>query len=149
MPSAFKQTCICRKAKRKRVGESGWEGEGWVGGLTLGRGDRESFFHTQLSWDRMGLPAQGQKKDDGKKRFCCRSFPYVVSRMGGENVSSDFVMAQKKNKKHKLDEEENFAISNHQKFMRHKMRQKTEGVALSLLGGWTADDGGGHRRKIK
>lgn len=98
MPSAFKQTCICRKAKRKRVGESGWEGEGWVGGLTLGRGDRESFFHTQLSWDRMGLPAQGQKKDDGKKRFCCRSFPYVVSRMGGENVSSDFVMAQKKTK---------------------------------------------------
>lgn len=24
--------------------------------------------------------------------------------------------------------------------MRHKMRQKTGGVALSLLGGWTTDD---------
>lgn len=43
---------------------------------------------------------------------------------GGGNVSSDFLMAEKQNK-HKLDdEEENFEISNHQKFMRHKMRQK-------------------------
>lgn len=71
----------------------------------------------------MGLPAQGQKKDDGKKRFCCRSFPYVVSKMGGGCFFRSH-MAQKN--KHKLDEEENFEFSNHQKFMRHKMRQKRE-----------------------
>lgn len=71
----------------------------------------------------MGLPAQGQKKDDGKKRFCCRSFPYVVSKMGGGCFFRS-LMAQKN--KHKLDEEENFDFSNHQKFMRHKMRQKRE-----------------------
>jgi len=34
----------------------------------------------------------------------------------------------------------NFEFSNHQKFMRHKMRQKTGGAALSLLVGWTTDD---------
>lgn len=37
---------------------------------------------------------------------------------------------------HKRDEEERFEFSNHLKFMRHEMRAKTGGVALSLLGGW-------------
>ncbi len=72
----------------------------------------------------MGLPEQGQKKDDGKKRFCCRSFPYVVSKNGGRECFFRSHVAQ--GNKHKLDEEENFEFSNHQKFMRHKMRQKRE-----------------------
>lgn len=59
----------------------------------------------------MGLPAQGQNKDDGKKRFCCRSFPYAVSKMG-VGVGGMFLP-------HQLDD-----ISNHQEFMRHRMRLK-------------------------
>lgn len=116
------------------------------GGLTLGRGNRESFFHTQLSWDRMGLPAQGQKKDDGKKRFCCRSFPYVVSKMGGGCFFRSH-MAQKINTN----------LMRRRRTLNFPTTKSSCGTRWGKNGrsgfilAWRMDDGwwGGHQRKSK
>lgn len=94
-----------RHVYAERLKEGRWGETGWRGGVgvTLGRGDRgESFSHTTFLRQN-GVACTRPKKDDGKKRFCCRSFPYVVSKMGrwGEGCSFRSHMAQNKQIKHK------------------------------------------------
>lgn len=69
-----------------------------------------------------GVACTRPKKNDDKKRFCCRSFPFAVVGVGGLGGRCF---------QHKLDEE-NFDISNHQKFMRHKMGLKRKGEGGEL-----------------
>lgn len=76
--------------------------------------------------------------DDGKKRFCCR-FPTLYREWGsgaGAGAGGVGVLFLQ----HKLDEED-FDISNHQKFMRHTMRlERREGLYPCLEGGRQMED---------
>lgn len=150
-----------RHVYAERLKERGWVSrDGRVRGEGDGRGGRSgeeagshSFTHNFLETE-WGCLHKAKKRMMARKDFVAVHFPTLYREWRGAGgcvggMSLQIFSWQEKKKKHKVDEEENFEISNHQKFMRHKMRLKTEGVALSLLGGWTADDGGGHRRKIK
>lgn len=80
MPSAFKQTCICRKAKRKRVSRMG--GGGYRSGEETGS---HSFTHNFLKTE-WGCLHKAKKRVMARKDFVAVHFP-TLYREGGD-VSS-------------------------------------------------------------
>lgn len=83
-----------------------------------------SFTHNFLETE-WGCLHKAKKRMMARKDFVAVHFP-MLYRKWGEDVSLEAIWHKKNKTKHKLDEEENFEFSNHQKFMRHKMRQKRE-----------------------
>lgn len=83
MPSAFKQTCICRKAKRKKVGELGWRGRVGGGGYAQGRETgSHSFTHNFLETE-WGCLHKAKKRMMARKDFVAVHFPIENGRGGG------------------------------------------------------------------
>lgn len=102
----------------------------------------------------MGLPEQGQKRMMARKDFVAVHFPTLYQEWGGEGGGMFLQIILWQNEKKptttELDEEENFEISNHQKFMRHKMRQKCEEWLYPCLedGRRMMEDDTAERKKI-
>lgn len=100
MPSAFKQTCICRKANRKWVSRMG-------GGGVNARGEEagsHSFTHNFLKTE-WGCLHKAKKRVMARKDFVAVHFPTLYRGWGGGKGGEGNGGGRGMVLQHKLDEE--------------------------------------------